>query len=124
LIPAFARDPSAVAIVGRQVFDHDLLVLAQAERSAPARKRYWKTTAEKAEQERMVLDAVASPAKRYSAKVIIDQHSPAILVEGLKARGSTPWFGLGRASRRSRPTRRSARASTCNGSSPTTNRSS
>jgi hypothetical protein len=85
--PSFSRDPAAVAVVGRDVWDANLLVLAHSERWVPSRKRYWKTQAEQQDQQRLVLDGVAALAKRYNARVVTDQHLPGVVTAGLAQRG-------------------------------------
>jgi phage terminase large subunit-like protein len=87
LDPSFAHDPFGAAVVGRDPLDYRLLVLAHAERWVPSKRRRWKSQRELEEQRQFVLDAVARLAKRYSAKVVTDQHLPAVVVEGLAERG-------------------------------------
>jgi hypothetical protein len=85
--PSFSRDPAAVCVVGRDVWDHNLLVLAHAERWVPAKKRTFKTKGEQEDQQALVLDAVAALAKRYKARVVTDQHLPGVVTAGLSDRG-------------------------------------
>src|SRR5207247_3458764 len=87
LDPAFAHDPTGVAVVGRDISDHNLLVLAHVERWVPTKCRRWKSKRELEDQQQLVLDAVARLAKRYGAKVVTDQHLPGIVVDGLAERG-------------------------------------
>jgi phage terminase large subunit-like protein len=85
--PSFSRDPAAIAVVGRHAPEPRLLVLAHAERWVPKRKRCWTAKAEQEDQVELVLDAVASAAKRYHARVVTDQHLPGVVVAGLADRG-------------------------------------
>jgi Terminase large subunit, T4likevirus-type, N-terminal len=87
LDPSFAHDPAGVAVVGRDRLDHQLLVLAHAERFVPSKRRRWKSKREIEDQQELVLDAVARLAKRYGAKVVTDQHLPGVVVDGLAERG-------------------------------------
>jgi phage terminase large subunit-like protein len=87
LDPSFAHDPAGVAVVGRLRLDHQLLVLAHAERWVPTKRRRWKSKREIEDQQTLVLDAVARLAKRYGAKVVTDQHLPGVVVGGLAERG-------------------------------------
>ncbi len=89
--PSFSVDPSAAAAVGRSRSDRSQLVVGRVERWLPAksrRKRARQSTADRQEVVDAVLDGVAAMAGEFGGcPVVTDQHLPATVIEGLRARG-------------------------------------
>jgi len=89
--PSFSVDPAGVAVVGRSRTDRKQLVVARVQRWIPRtgrlRRRRQSTAARQGVID-TVLDGVAGLAKTFGrAPVLTDQHTPATVIEGLKARG-------------------------------------
>jgi hypothetical protein len=90
LDPAFSSDPTALAIVGRDVHDPSRLVLGWAGRWLPPRQHRRKRRSRE-EQEAVtdeILDGVATVLARYGIReVVSDQHAPGLVVSELEKRG-------------------------------------
>jgi len=103
--PAFAGDPAAAAVVGRSRTDPSRLLVGRVQQWKPATKkkrRGRQTTDQHQVVVDAVLDAVAAMSAEYgNAVVLTDAHLPAVVLEGLRARGVRrvevrAWTGVSR----------------------------
>ena len=89
--PSFSVDPSAAAAVGRSRSARSQLVVGRVERWLPAKtraRRARQSTADRQGVVDSVLDGVAAMSAEYGhCPVVTDQHLPATVIEGLRARG-------------------------------------
>lgn len=87
---AFASDPAAVAVVGRDPVDPSQLVCGHVQRWLPQRSRRRGVRRSRA-QETAVIESVvadvAAIAGRYGARVIVDQHLPGTVVHEFAKHG-------------------------------------
>jgi phage terminase large subunit-like protein len=101
--PSFARDATALTIVGRDKHDRERLVLGFAGRWLPptSRRRVLRSREEAAAITDDIIDSVVSVLKRYGlSRVISDQHAPGIVAHEFQKRGISvrfePWTGTSR----------------------------
>jgi phage terminase large subunit-like protein len=90
LDPSFARDPTALVIVGRDPFDRERLVVGYAGRWLPPkqRRRLHRSPEEQSTVTDEILDGVAEVLRRYELRTVItDQHLPGVVTHELGKRG-------------------------------------
>jgi len=90
LDPSFARDATALAIVGRDKSDSERLLLGFAGRWLPPRpkRRVLRSPEQQAEITDEILDAVAQVLARFGLRnVVSDQHAPGVVTHELAKRG-------------------------------------
>jgi hypothetical protein len=80
---AFARDPAAIAVVGRSLLDRSNLICGFVQRWVPSKPRgkVRRSRDEDSAAIESVIRDVAMVAARYKAKVIVDQHLPTLVVD-------------------------------------------